>query len=239
MKETLLFWVTLLAFLVFDNLIVVAKGKDCLSISRRGRPYYRSRQRNSFAGRDVVFLNPVNLFDRIISTERVTLGEDAHRYKRELRSIESLARDLNSFAYLGYLYLLYLVANCYLSFVFGFEAVVINLLVGHALIWICAVVFVLLLFRGQELPKGKVISVLVEALFVPAYLVNLNKKILRLRESSICALRLHIRALKRVAEDDVELIRYELLNQTNAALDEESDPSKSALLQGFAKCLKV
>jgi hypothetical protein len=229
MKETLLFWVTLLAFLVFDNLIVVAKGKDCLSISRRGRPYYRSRQRNSFAGRDVVFLNPINLFDRIISTERVTLGEDAHRYKR----------DLNSFAYLGYLYLLYLVANCYLSFVFGFEAVVINLLVGHALIWICAVVFVLLLFRGQELPKGKAISVLVEAFFVPAYLVNLNKKLLRLRDSNICAIRLHIRALKRVAEDDAELIRYELLNQTNAALDEESDPSKSALLQGFAKCLKV
>lgn len=239
MKETLLFWVTLLAFLLFDNLIVVAKGKDCLSISRRGRPYYKSRQRNSFAGRDVVFLNPINLFDRFISTERVTLGEDAHQYKRELRSIESLARDLNSFAYLGYLYLLYLVTNCYLSFVFGFEAVVINLLVGHALIWICAVVFVLLLFRGQELPKGKVISVLVEAFFVPAYLVNLNKKLLHLRESNICAIRLHIRALKRVAEDDAELIRYELLNQTNAALDDESDPSKSALLEGFAKCLKV
>jgi len=239
MKETLLFWVTLLAFLVFDNLIVIAKGKDCLTISRRGRPYYKSRQRNSFAGRDVVFLNPINLFDRVISVERVTLSEDTRRYKRELRLLESLARDLNPFAYLGYLYFLYIIINCYLSIVFSFEAIVVNLLVGHILIWICAVVFVFLFLRAHELPKGKVVSILVEALFVPAYLVNLNKKFLRLRESDICALRLHIRALKRVADDDADLIRYELLNQTNAALDEESDPSKTALLQGFAKCLKV
>jgi len=239
MKETLLFWVTLLAFLVFDNLIVIAKGKDCLTISRRGRPYYKSRQRNSFARRDVVFLNPINLFDRVISVERVTLSEDTRRYKRELRLLESLARDLNSFAYLGYLYFLYIIINCYLSIVFSFEAIFVNLLVGHLLIWICAVVFAFLFLRAQELPKGKVVSILVEALFVPAYLVNLNKKFLRLRESDICALRLHIRALKRVADDNADLIRYELLNQTNAALDEESDPSKTALLQGFAKCLKV
>jgi hypothetical protein len=239
MKETLLFWITLLAFLVFDNLIVVAKGKDYLSVSRRGRPIYKSRQRNSFAGRDVVFLNPINLFDRVITVEKVTLSEDAHRYKQELRSIEYLAKDLNSFAYLGYLYFLYIVTNCYLSFVFGFEAVVVNLLVGHSLIWICAVGFAFLHMRSQELPKAKVVSIFVEALFVPAYLVNLNKKFLRLRESDICALRLHIRALKRVADCDADLIRYELLNQTNAALYEESDPSKSALLQGFAKCLRV
>jgi hypothetical protein len=239
MNETLLFWVILLGFLVFDNLVVVAKGKDFLSISRYGRPYYKYRQRNSFAGRDVVFLNPINLFDRVISTERVTLHEETHRYKRELRSIESLTRGLNSFAYLGYLYLLFLTSNCYLSFLFGFESVVVILLVGHALIWMLAVSFVLLLLKAQELPKGKVISLLVEALFVPAYLVNLNKKILQLKESRICAIRLHIRALKRVAVEDAELIRYELINQTNAALDEESDPSKIALLQGFAKCLRV
>lgn len=239
MNETLLFWVILLGFLVFDNLVVIAKGKDFLSISRHGRPYYKHRQRNSFTGRDVVFLNPINLFDRVISVERVTLNEEKHRYKRELRSIEFLARGLNSLAFLGYLYLLFLVVNCYLSFVFGFEAVVVNLLVGHAFIWMLAAFFVLLHIRAQELPKGKVISLLVEALFVPAYLVNLNKKILLLKDSKICAIRLHIRALKRVAKDDAELIRYELTNQTNAALDEESDPSKIALLQGFAKCLKV
>lgn len=238
MKETLLFWVTLVAFLLFDNLIALAKGKDFLSINRQGRPYYKSRQRISFAGRDVVFLNPINLFDRVISTERVTLSEDAHRYKRELRSIESLARNLNSFAYLGYFYLLYLAANCYVSFLFGFEAIVLNLLVGHAVFWIGALVFVFLLFRDQDLPRGKVISVLVEAFFVPAYLVNLNKKLLRLRESDICSIRLHIRGVKRIVDDDKELIRYELSNQTNAALDEESDSTKIALLKGFLKCLK-
>jgi hypothetical protein len=102
-----------------------------------------------------------------------------------------------------------------------------------------AVFFVLFRTRAQELAKGKVISLLVEALFVPAYLVNLNKKILILKNSKICSIRMHIRALKRVAEDDAELIRYELTNQTNAALDEETDPSKIALLQGFTKCLKA
>lgn len=238
MKETLLFWVTLLAFLVFDNLIALSKGKDFLSISRQGRPYYKSRQRNSFVGRDVVFLNPINLFDRVISTERVTLSEEPQRYKLELRSIESLAIDLNCFAYLGYLYLIYLLANCYLSFLFGFEAIVIHLLVGHAVFWLSALVFVFMFLRVQDLPKGKVISVLIEAFFVPAYLVNLNKKLLRLRESDICSLRLHVRAVKRLADEDAELIRYELSNQTNDALEEESDPTKRALLKGFLKCLK-
>jgi hypothetical protein len=239
MNETLLFWVTLLAFLIFDNLIVVAKGKDYLNICRRGKPYYKSRQRNVFAGREVVLLNPLNLFDRVISVERVTKSEEVHHYKSELRSIESLARGLNPFAYLGYLYFFYILANCYFSFVFGFEAIVINLLIGHILIWVCALVFVLFLIRSQEMPKGKVISVLFEALFVPAYLVNLNKKFLRIRHSEICALRLHVRALKRAAKNDDDLIRYDLVNQINAALDDETDPSKSAVLKGFLKCLKV
>lgn len=239
MKEALLFWVTLAAFLVFDNLLAVARGKDCLSISRRGKPYYKSRQRNTFAGRDVVFLSPINLFDRVIIAERVTLTEDVHHYKKELRSIESLAVDLNPFAYLGYIYFAYLGFNCYLSFLFGFESVVLNLIVGHLSVWVCSVLFVLLLFRSQELPKGGVISALFEALFVPAYLINLNKKILRLRQTEISALRLHIRSLKRVSDLDVELVRYELLNQTNMALDDEVDDSKSGVLKGFVKCLKV
>jgi len=239
MNETLLFWATLSAFLVFDNLISVARGKDCLSVSRRGKPCYKSRQRNTFAGRDVFILNPINLFDRVIYVERVTQKEVPLSYRSELRSIESLAIDLNLFAYLGYLYFLYLGVNCYLSFVLGFEAVVLNLIVGHLLFWTCSVVFVILLLRKQNLPKGGVVSALFEALFVPAYLVNLNKKILRLRHSELCALRIHIRRLKTSSLEDADLIRYELLKQTNAALDDEVDPVKNDVLRGFVKCLKV
>ena len=239
MNETLLFWVILSAFLVFDNLIVVSRGKDLLSISRKGKTFYKSRKRNIFAGRDVLFLNPLNLFDRVIIVEMVTLKEDPHRYKKELRSIESLARDLNSFAYLGYMYFIYLAVNCYLSFLFGFEAVVLNLIFGHLAVWICSVVFVLLLFRYQKLPKGGVVSALFEALFVPAYLVDLNKKILRLRYSEISALRLHLRSLKRASFSDTDLIRHELLNQTNAALDDEADPAKNQVIREFMKCLKT
>lgn len=238
MKETLLFWVTLSTFLVFDNLLAVARGKDCLSINRRGKPYYKSRQRNTFAGREVIFLNPVNLFDRVIIAQQVTPKEGVPQYRKELRSIESLAKDLNHFAYLGYFYFAYLGFNCYLSFLFGFEAVVLNLLVGHLSVWVCSAIFILLLFRSQDLPRGGVISALVEALFVPAYLINLNKKILRLRQSEISALRLHIRSLKRAPDLDVELLRYELLNQINMALNDEVDDSNSDVLKGFIKCLK-
>jgi hypothetical protein len=238
MKETLLFWLTLSAFLVFDNLLAVARSNDCLSINRLGKPYYKSRQRNTFAGRDVVFLNPFNLFDRVIITARVTPKEDARQYKKELRAIESLARDINPFVYLGYIYFAYLGFNCYLSFLFGFEFIVMNLIVGHLSVWCCSVLLVLLLFRSQDLPKVEVASVLFESLFVPAYLVNLNKKILRSRHSKICALRLYIRGLKRAPDDVVELVRYELLNQTTTALDAEIDTEKSDVLQGFSKCLK-
>lgn len=238
MKETLLFWMMLSAFLVFDNLFVVGRGKDCLSISRKGKPFYKSRQRNTFVGRDVLFLNPLNLFDRVIIVETVTIKEDPYQYKNELRSIESLAIDLNSFAYLGYLYFIYLAVNCYLSFLFGFEAVVLNLIFGHLSMWICSVVLILLVFRYQKLPKEGVVSTLLEALFVPAYLVNLNKKLLRLKHSEISALRLHLRSLKRASLSDADLIRHELMNQTNMALDDEADPSKNEILQRFVKCLK-
>jgi hypothetical protein len=122
---------------------------------------------------------------------------------------------------------------------FGFEAVVLNLLVGHLSVWTCSLLLVLMLYRTQDLPKSGVISALFESLFVPAYLVNLNKKILRLRQSEICALRLHIRRLKRTSDADAELVRYELLIQTISALDDEVDDFKSDALQGFARCLKA
>ena len=137
------------------------------------------------------------------------------------------------------MYFIYLAVNCYLSFLFGFEAVVLNLIFGHLAVWICSVVFVLLLFRYQKLPKGGVVSALFEALFVPAYLVDLNKKILRLRYSEISALRLHLRSLKRASFSDTDLIRHELLNQTNAALDDEADPAKNQVIREFMKCLKT
>ena len=92
MKEVLFFWLILSAFLVFDNLVVIARGSDSLSISRHGKSYYKSRQRNTFAGRDILFLNPLNLFDRVIFVERVTLKEDPYLYKKELRSIDFLAK---------------------------------------------------------------------------------------------------------------------------------------------------
>ena len=104
--------------------------------------------------------------------------------------------------------------------------------------WICSVVLILLVFRYQKLPKEGVVSTLLEALFVPAYLVNLNKKLLRLKHSEISALRLHLRSLKRASLSDADLIRHELMNQTNMALDDEADPSKNEILQRFVKCLK-
>lgn len=239
MDETLLFWVILFAFLLFDNIQIVAKGKDFLSINRKGKPYYKSRKRNAFNGRDVVFLNPFNLLDAIISVERVTLIEVPNHYKKELRSIQSLTRDLNPFVYLGYLYFLYLGLNCYLSILFGFESVVFSLLLGHISFWFFALVFVFLLLGHHNLPKGKVFSILFEALFVPAYLINLNKKFLGLKNSNICALRFHVRSIKRVDPDSVDLVRYELISQINDALDAEIDFSKTEILQGFIKCLKV
>jgi hypothetical protein len=238
MSETILFWVALFAFLIADNLVAIPPGKDFLTVNRLGQPYYKSRQRNLFAAKELILLNPFNLFDRGVMAERLTAQEYRASYKNELRSIAFTAKKLNVLIYLGYAYLTYLLLNCYLSLVFGFEAVVVHLIVGHLAVWVVASLLVWRNSRLQFMPKAHTLSTLIECLFVPAYLVNLNKKLLRLKHTPLCSLRLYVRQLSRSLDNEKELIQYQLDQQIQTALETEIHPSQQATLKELQKCLE-
>jgi hypothetical protein len=238
-RETLLFWTLLLAFLFIDNIITLANGKDALSFDRKGKPYYKFRQRNKFGNRNIILLNPLNLFDRIVSANELTLRDEKYQYKRDLRSIKFLAINTNSFVYLGYFYLFYLIINCYLSFALSFEAVVLNILIGHIVAWLCSAFVFALLYKQLSLPLGSVSILLAEALFVPAYLINLGKKISLLKSIEFCTLRFYMRKIKTTPEVSLELVRYELLSQVNSALDGEVDQARIILFEDYSKCLRT
>jgi hypothetical protein len=238
-NETLLFWGVLFAFLLFDNLISIGRDVDCLNVSRKGKLSYKLRNRQIFGGKEIILLNPLNLFDRIIFSSKVTASENVAEYKRELRGIERTAKKINFFVYLGYFYLLILIVNCYASLALSFEAIAIELIVCHVVTWVVAVMSVFFLVRDDSLPVRMITIILIEALFVPAYLVNLNKKILVLRKSSICPVRLCVRRFKTVPEYERELVRYELSRFIQGSMDEEVSPEKIEALKKIEKCLKT
>jgi len=238
MNETLLFWIILSGFLLLDNFVILSGGKDFLSVTRKGKASVEFRQRGAYFGKDVIFLNPINLFDRVIICPELTLFEDRILYKKEIRWLESITKKLNGFVYLGYVYVLFLMANCYLSFRFGFQAVAMNLLVGHLIMWLCSIALATWIFKNGIVPKSVLITTFAEVLFVPAYLLNINKRLLRVKEFKFSALRKKIRNIKKTSECELELARYHLVNQVTSALEVENDQSKAELLKGFLKCLK-
>jgi hypothetical protein len=238
MNETILFWVVFFAFLIADNVVAIPQGKDFLTINRLGQPHYKSRQRNQFAAKELILLNPFNLFDRGVMAEKLTAQEYRASYKNELRSISLTAKKLNVLIYLGYAYLSYLFLNCYLSLVYGFEAVVAHLVVGHLSVWVIASLLIWRYSKLQFMPNVNTLPTLIECLFVPAYLVNLNKNLLRLKHTPLCSLRLYARQLSRSPENEKELIQYQLDQQIQIALETETHPSRQAALKEFLKCLK-
>ena len=131
MNETLLFWIVLFGFLVFDNFILVQHGKDFVTINKNGRLIYKSRTRTLLMGRDVLVLNPFNLFDRVVCTNKLKLIERSDVYKAEVTSLRNFTRSLKIFVHVGWAYIGCLIVCCYLSFSINFEFVVLNLIRNH------------------------------------------------------------------------------------------------------------
>ncbi len=238
-NETLLFWVTLFGFLLADNVITIRHGKDFLSINRHGKPKYVSRKRHQYSQYQLILLNLLALFDRGVIAERITAKENLRFYQRELRDIKRFALRLNFLAYFGYVYLLHLMVNCYLSFTFGFEFVVFNLIVGHVTAWLIALALTCWICKISAIKKSSIAMILFECLLIPAYLINLNKKLLLLKKTNISSLRLHVRQLRTLVSKEKDLYHYELNEQLNLALETENSPDHRQVLQELLRCLRT
>lgn len=237
MNETLLFWMVLFGFLVFDNFILIQDGKDFVSFNKNGRLIYKSRTRTLLLGKDVLVLNPFNLFDRVVCTNKLNLIETSEVYKREVNSLRNYIRSLTIFVYVGWVYFGCLMACCYLSFSVNFEFVVVPLLICHLATWMLTSIAMYFWNKNKTITTIKLATQILENLLVPAYIVNLNRKLIQHLSLDISSIHFYVRNLKREDSQDVDKIRYELSQLIDSQIEVEEEPIKLKLLEEFKRCL--
>lgn len=212
-SEVALFWLLLAGFLVADNLVLVPAGGDYLKFGRAGRLHYLPGQRLQARGRDLVLLNPLNPFDRIALTQRVAGPATAPKWRAARQQLHAGLPGANALAWLGVAYLLALMALLLLSFQLHFGVVLAALGLWHLLAWGCGLSLLLRHRRALRLAGGQVFTLAAEALFVPAYTLNLGKRVWFKHRLDLPALSLGLWQLKRMPETSAKALYAHQLNE--------------------------
>ena len=214
--EIVLFWVVAAGFLFADNLVLLPAGRDYLRFGMRGRFAYSAATRLEARGRELVMLNPLNLFDRAAVTTRGLGPVTVFRLRAARRQVAQCLPTLNTFAWLGYAYLLCAVGLASLSFAMHFGSVLATFLVTHL---IFAVVSTIVLARRRKILRLSGYQTLVfaiEAMLVPAYTINLGKRLWSKQMLDLPAMSLGIRQAKRTRDEvERELAMHQLRERLN------------------------
>ncbi len=209
--EIVLFWVVAAGFLVADNLVLLPAGQDYLRFGMRGHLVYSAATRLEARGRELVMLNPLNLFHRAAVTTRGLGPLTASGFRVARKQVAQGLPTLNTFAWLGYAYLLFAVGLASLSFGVHFGSVLASFLATHM---VFAVVATILLVRRREklrLSGYQTLVFAVEAMLVPAYTINLGKRLWTKTVLDLPAMSLGIRQAKRARDEfDRELAMHQL-----------------------------
>lgn len=214
--EIILFWVVAAGFLIADNLVLLPAGRDYLGFGMRGRFTYSAATRLEARGRELVFLNPLNLFQRAAVTTRGLGRLHPAELRSARRQVEKALPTLNTFSWIGYSYLI--VAACLASLSFGihFGSVLASFLATHA---VFSLISIALLVRRRStlgLSGHQAAIFAVEAMLVPAYTINLGKRLWSRQVLDLPAMSLGIRQAKRI---DDELERELALHQLRERLE--------------------
>jgi len=199
--EIALFWLVVAGFLLADNLVFVPAGCELLRFGRRGAFRYDASARLTAARREVVLLNPLNLFDRALITTRC-FGDVEPRQWRQGRSlVRSALASLNGLSALGYFYMLITACLAAVSFHLPFTLVLLGFVVVHLLMWTLNTAALVALRHRLGLSGYDTFVLCVEAIFVPAYLMNMGKRAVHKKRIAISALGLGLRTLKRTDDE--------------------------------------
>lgn len=223
--EVALFWLLLAGFLVADNLVLVPAGGDCLQFGRSGRLHYRPGLRLQARGRDLVLLNPLNPFDRIAITQRIGGPAAGAAWRTSRLQLRAGLPGANALSWLGCAYLAAWCVLAVASWHLHFGAVLAALGVCHLLAWAFAVTQLLRHRLALQLSGAQAFGLAAEALFVPAYTLNLGKRVWYRQRLDLPALTLGLWRLKRMAETpDKALYTHQLAERLEAwALDHALD----------------
>lgn len=238
-SEVLLFWLILFGFLVFDNFYFIKPGQDVLQMSAQGHLRFRPGTRLDFARQELVWTNPLNLLDRMVHSGSPTANFDLIKYRLDCRKSRKIAKALRLFVFLGYCYLVFLLLGMVLSFQFGFSAVVMPLLAAHLLTWCLAAVVLLGMPTDLRPDPWRLAGLGVECLLVPAYLVNLNKILLRQHTVDMGALLVGLRERKKCRDQwAAELITYQLTTRLDEVKFKTDEVEMLEQVEAIRTCLK-
>jgi len=235
-SDIVLFWVVAAGFLVADNLVLLPAGCDYLRLKATGRFVYDASPRLEARGRELVMLNPLNLFHRAAVTTRTLGPVDRRSFRAERQRVAQALPTLNLLSWLGCAYLAGAMALAGLSFTWYVGTVLALFLGLHLGFW--AVMSAMLVRRRQRLAlSGPQAGMLVvEAFFVPAYTLNLGKRAWAKRRVDLPALTLGIRQARRTRhEADRELLVHQLLQRLDliaASLPEAEGATHAAASAG-------
>lgn len=231
--EIALFWAVVAGFLIADNFLLIPKGGDFLRVGRSGAFKYESCARLEARGRDFIFLNPLNLFDRAAITSSCIGQINAPQFRRARRKVRSALPRLNVFAWVGYVYLVVVVILAATSFLVGFELVLYAFIACHAVFWFLTTSMLLAWRHNLTLSDYQVFVYAAEALFVPAYNINMGKRLWYKHMFDLPALALGLRQLKSIKDEaSRELYIYEMgkrLDDLVADLEIEGLGSKASV----------
>ena len=237
--EAMLFWVVLFGFLFFDNLVFVKPGQDALRLNAKGILSFDPVRRLDFSRQELIWLNPINLLDRRVITTSQISPTVLQTYRHDSRRLRRFVRATNLLVFLGYVYLFVLIILMLASNSSGFEAIVMPLIATHGVVWLVAMSTAVRMPLDLRLSTVRLAGLAVECLLVPAYLVNLNRILLRQQTVSIGAIPLGILQQRKCRDPEmVELLAHHLASRI-AELKTKTDISEELRdLDVLEKCLK-
>lgn len=233
-SDVALFWLFLAGLLFLDNFVLIPVGGDYLRFGVRGGFQYDAGSRFQARQRDLVLLNPLNPFDRIVLTRHCAGPVNPSQWRVSRRDVQASLPANNKLAALGSAYLLTLIVLAAASLKLYFGVVLLVLACSHILTWVLALTILLRNRKLLRLDKVRVVSLALEAFFVPGYLVNLGKRIWFKRRFELAGLTVGLRQLKRMPEGDVRELYHMRLAQRlsemadDLGIDEFAESNNSA-----------
>ena len=231
----MLFWVVAAGFLIADNLVLLPAGRDYLRFGRRGRLVYSAATRLEARGRELVMLNPLNLFHRAAVTTQVLGPLTVSGFRVARRQVAQCLSTLNAFAWLGYAYLTCAVGVASMSFATNAGSVLASFLMIHLIFTVVSTILLVRRRRTLQLSSYQTLVFAVEALLVPAYTINLGKRLWSKQVLDLPAMSLGIRQARRMRdESEREFARHQLLErlkllELGLAGDDVDEPNESAV----------
>lgn len=239
--EIALFWAVLAGLLIVDNCVLVPPGGDGLKFGRSWHLRYDLGLRIEVLRRDLVVLNPLNTFDRILLTTRSLGSVSAATLRSSVMIVRAGQPGANLLSWLGsgYLAALILLAAASPQVYFGFVLAVLALV--HLLAWGACLVVLLRHRVRLGLATGRVFSLALEALLVPGYLVNLGKRVWFKRTVDLPALTMGLRQWTRMRDESSrELHRLRLERRIDEiALSLELNAQDRRWCEEARQCLKT